>query len=231
MSSLTASSVARILPPRHAHKENKMRVLLVCFALVIVSSTFVSAARAQSLEDNEHYQTFQSWAIDTQQPDPVPNMFKFCIQAYDKMIASGVSPSTRVPEGEVRGIMWKGTVQEIKENWCDAGLKKITGDVEARFAPYRANLKADKLRLVIDETHGGVTSYALAGGKYTSDAKKLADAPVWFLDVGPPSNELQYCPNGGKRHSVRRYSFNAQHKLLGTTEKEYCGDPPASAYQ
>jgi hypothetical protein len=158
-------------------------------------------------------------------------MFKFCIRSYDKMIASGVSPSTRVPEGEVRGIMWKGTVQEIKENWCDAGLKKISDDVEARFAPYRANLKADKLRLVIDETHGGITSYALSGGKYTSDAKLLAAAAVWFLDVGPPSNELQYCPNGGKRHSVRRYSFNAQHKLLGTTQKEYCGDPPASAYR
>ena len=114
-----------------------MRVGLICFALVIVSSAFVPAARAQSLEDNEHYQTFRSWAIDTQQPDPVPNMFKFCIQAYDKMIASGVSPSTRVPEGEHSGIPWKGTVQEIKENWCDAGLKKITDDVSARFAPYR----------------------------------------------------------------------------------------------
>ena len=208
-----------------------MRVVLVCFALVVVSAAFVTAARAQSLDDNKDYQAFQSWAIDTQQPDPVPNMFKFCIRSYDKMIASGVSPSTRVPEGEVRGIMWKGTVQEIKEKWCDAGLKKISDDVEARFAPYRANLKADKLRLVIDETHGGITSYALPGGKYTSDAKLLAAAAVWFLDVGPPSNELQYCPNGGKRHSVRRYSFNAQHKLLGTTQKEYCGAPPASAYR
>ena len=208
-----------------------MRVVSVCFALVFVSFTFVAAARAQSLDDNEHYQTFRSWAIDTQQPDPVPNMFKFCIQAYDKMIASGVSPSTRVPEGEHSGIPWKGTVQEIKEKWCDAGLKKSTDDVAARHAPYRANLKADKLRLVIDETHGGVTSYALPGGKYTSDAKKLAAAPVWFLDVGPPSNERQNCPSGGKRNSVRRYSFNAQHKLIGTTQKEYCGDPPASAYQ
>ena len=208
-----------------------MRVVSVCFALVVVSAALVTAARAQSLDDNKDYQAFQSWAIDTQQPDPVPNMFKFCIRSYDKMIASGVSPSTRVPEGEVRGIMWKGTVQEIKEKWCDAGLKKISDDVEARFAPYRANLKADKLRLVIDETHGGITSYALPGGKYTSDAKLLAAAAVWFLDVGPPSNELQYCPNGGKRHSVRRYSFNAQHKLLGTTQKEYCGDPPASAYR
>lgn len=208
-----------------------MRVVSVWFALVFVSFTFVPAARAQSLEDNEHYRAFRSWAIDTQHPDPLPNMFKFCIQSYDKMIASGVSPSTRVPEGEHGGIPWKGTVQEIKEKWCDAGLKKTTVDVAARHAPYRANLKADKLRLVIDETHGGVTSYALPGGKYTDDAMKLAAAPVWFLDVGPPSNERQYCPSGGKRHSVRRYSFNAQHKLLGTTQKEYCGDPPASAYR
>jgi len=208
-----------------------MRVGLICCALIIVSSAFVPAARAQSLEDNELYQTFRSWAIDTQQPDPVPNMFKFCIQAYDKMIASGVSPSTRVPEGEHRGIAWKGTVQEIKENWCDAGLKKITDDVATRFAPYRENLKADKLRLVIDETHGGITSYALPGGKYTSDAKLLAAAKVWFLDVGPPSNERQNCPSGGRRNSVRRYSFDAQHKLLGTTQKEYCGDPPPSAYR
>jgi len=208
-----------------------MRVRLICFVLVIVSSAFVPAARAQSLEENELYQTFRSWAIDTQQPDPVPNMFKFCIQAYDKMIASGISPSTRVTEGEVRGIPWKGTVQEIKENWCDAGLKKISEDVSARFAPYRANLKADKLRLVIDETHGGITSYALPGGKYTSDPKLLAAAKVWFLDVGPPSNELQYCPSGGKRNSVRRYSFDAEHKLIGKTQKEYCGDPPPSAYR
>jgi len=208
-----------------------MRIFLICLALVVVSLAFVPAVNAQSLEENELYQTFQSWAIDTQQPDPVPNMFKFCIQAYDKMIASGISPSTRVPEGDVRGIHWKGTVQEIKENWCDAGLKKVSGDIEAKQAPYKAALKNDKLRLVVDETHGGISSYALPGGKYSDDPKALAAAPVWFLDVGPPSNENQYCLSGGKRHTVRRYSFDAQHKLLRTTEREYCGDPPASAYR
>ena len=214
-----------------------MRVSFVRFALVVVSSALAPAVQAQALVDNEHYSAFRSWAINTQEPNPVPNMFKFCIQSYEKMIASGISPSTRVPEEIIPAgynfprIEWKGTVKEIKENWCDAGQKKITGDVAARHAPYRANLKADKLRLVIDETHGGVSSYALAGGKYTSDAKLLAAARVWFLDVGPPSNERQYCVNGGKRNSVRRYAFDAEHKLIGTTQKEYCGDPPASAYR
>ena len=201
---------------------------LIFLALAALAS---AAAQAQSLQDNEHYSSFKSWAIHTQEPNPVPNMFKFCLQAYDRMIASGVSPSTQVTEGEVSGIPWKGTVQEIKEKWCEAGLKKTTGDVAARHAPYKANLKADKLRLVIDETHGHVSSYALPGGQYTSDAKKLAAAPVWFLDVGAPSNERQYCPGGGKRKFVRKYSFDASHKLLGTTQKEFCGDPPASAYR
>ena len=53
-----------------------MKVVLICFALVVVSLTFVTAARAQSLDDNEHDQAFKSWAIDTQQPDPVPNMLR-----------------------------------------------------------------------------------------------------------------------------------------------------------
>ena len=208
-----------------------MRVVSVCIALLVVTSTLVPAARAQSLEDNENYRRFMGWAIDTQQPNPMPVMFESCIEWYDRMIASGVSPSTRVPEGEVRGIPWKGTVQEIKEQWCDAGLKKNTDEIAARHAPYRAHLKADKLRLVIDEATGAVWSYALSGGKYTDDAKLLAAARVWFLDIGPPSNERQYCPGGGKRHSVQRYTFDAQHKLLGTTQKEYCGNPPASAYR
>lgn len=208
-----------------------MRIFLTCLALVVVSFTFVPAAHAQDLEENEDYQSFRSWAISTQFPDPVPNQFKFCIQSYDKMIASGIDPSTQVPEGTHSGVPWKGTIKEIKEKWCDAGLKAKSEDLAAKQAPYRANLKADKLRLVVDETHGNISSYALPGGKYTSDAKLLAAAPVWFLDVGPPSNELQYCPSGGKRHSVRRYSFNAQHKLISTTQKEYCGDPPASAYR
>ena len=47
-----------------------MRLVSVCFALVVLSFTFGATARAQSLQDNEHYQAFRSWAIDTQLPDP-----------------------------------------------------------------------------------------------------------------------------------------------------------------
>jgi len=199
---------------------------------------FAFAAHAQSLADNEHYSQFKSWAMHTQQPNPIPNMFKFCIQNYDKMIASGISPSTRVPDEDLPNyrdkappIRWSGTVQEIKEKWCEAGLKKTSADVAQKHAPYKAALKNDKLRLVIDETHGHVRSYALPGGQYTSDAQKLAAAPVWFLDVGAPSNERQTCPSGGKRKFVRRYTFDGNHKLTGQDQKQFCGDPPASAYR
>ena len=202
--------------------------------------TVAASQSAQALDDNEAYRDFKKWAVMTQYVDPyrVPNEYKFCTQAYEKMIASGVAPTSRVPDEKVSGkrhgdpdIHWTGTVQQIKESWCDAGLKKLTGDIHSRHASYRANLKGDKLGLVINETHGHVRSYALPGGQYTDDAKKLAAAPVWFLDLGAPSNERQNCPSGGKRKFVRRYSFDAQHKLLGTTQKEYCGDPPASAYR
>ena len=208
-----------------------MIFVFVLFALLAVFSTSAAEVRAQSLDDNEHYIAFKSWAGDTQLPNPVPNSFKFCIQSYERMIAGGVSPSTRVREDNDRGFLWTGTLQEIKEKWCEAGLKKITGDVSAKHAPYKAVLRADKLRLMIDETHGHVYSYALAGGKYTDDAKALADARVWFLDIGAATNEQRICVNGGKLSSVRRYSFDANHKLLGTSEKEYCGTPPASAYR
>jgi hypothetical protein len=215
-------------------KNRSAFVFLSGLALAVL----VAPAQAQSLQDNQHYHAFKSWAKDTQYPDPLPNMFKFCIQSYDKMIASGVSPATRVPEETMEGfrrtdppIVWSGTVQEIKEKWCEAGLKKKTDEVGKRHAPYHAALKNDKLRLVVDSTHGHVKSYAMPGGQYTDDAKKLAAASVWFLDLGAPSNERQNCPSGGKRKIVRRYTFDAQHKLVSTTSKEYCGDPPASAYR
>ncbi|HKP70210.1 MAG TPA: hypothetical protein VJV05_13065 [Pyrinomonadaceae bacterium] len=212
-----------------------MKRIFFCFAILVISLT--SDAQAQDLASNEHYSEFKKWTVAAQHRRPIPAVYEWCVQAYDKMIASGVAPSTRVPEeimsadADFPRIEWVGTVKELNDRLCSGGQKKLNDDLAAKHAPLKAALKADKLRLVIDQNTGTVYSYALAGGKYTDDAKALAAARIWFLDIGAPSNESQYCINGGKRITVRRYTFDAQHKLLGTTEKAYCGDPPASAYR
>ena len=212
-----------------------MRTRFIIVALFAVS--FLSSAQAQDLDENSNYREFKKWTIAAQHKRPLPIVYEWCVQAYDKMIASGVSPSTRVPEEvlsedvDFPRIEWKGTVKEVNERLCSGGQKKLNDDITAKHAPLKAALKADKLRLVINEKTGIVYSYALAGGRYTADAKALAAARVWFLDIGAPSNESQYCLNGGKRSTVRRYTFDAQHKLLNTTERAYCGDPPVSAYR
>lgn len=211
-----------------------MRVFSLCFAVAIFFSVFTSTTNAQSLEDNQLYYTFLSQvrsikgSVET--GDKIfPMEFVYCKDAYDKLIGSGVSPSTRFPADNAANFA--GTLAEAKEKYCVAPEKTVNDNWDAKQAPYKAVLKADKLRLAINQNSRVIYSYALPGGKYTDDAKALAAAKVWFLNIGAASNEAQYCIGGGKRNSVRRYSFDVDHKLLSTTEKQYCGDPPASAYR
>jgi hypothetical protein len=211
-----------------------MRFFLFCFAMGVFFATFASAASAQSLEDNQLYYNFLSQvrSIKGSIEDGgkvFPMEFVYCLGAYDKLIASGVSPSTRFPADNSANLT--GTLAEAKEKYCVAPAKKVDEDWDAKQAPYKAVLKADKLRLVINQNSRVIYSYALAGGKYTEDASALAAARVWFVNVGAASNDRRVCVNGGKLGSVRRYTFDANHKLLSTTEKEYCGTPPASAYR
>lgn len=218
-------------------EDRKMRTFSVCFAMMVALSTFVSTGNAQDLDENSSYREFKKWTVAAQHKRPLPIVYQWCREAYDKMIASGVSPSAQVPEeimsedSDFPKIEWKGTVKELNDRLCAGGQKKLAEDITAKQAPYKAALKADKLRLVIDEKTGTVYSYALAGGKYTSDTKALAAARVWFLDIGRSTAETRICVNGGKLGSVRRYTFDVNHKLVSTTEKEYCGTPPASAYR
>ncbi len=211
-----------------------MKTALFCLVMFAVLSV---SASAQDLDENAQYREFKKWTVAAQHKRPLPIIYEWCSEAYTKMIASGVSPSAQVPEEimsediDFPKIEWKGTVKELNDRLCSGGQKKLSEDILAKQAPYKAALKADKLRLVIDEKTGTVYSYALTGGKYSSDAKALAAARVWFLDIGRSTAETRICVNGGKLSSVRRYSFDVNHKLLGTTEKEYCGTPPASAYR
>ena len=211
-----------------------MQLRFFAIALVLFSLALVADVRAQSLDDNQKYHNFVSQvrrikrAIEDK--DKIfPMEFYYCVKAYDELIATGVSPSTRMLPDDSLNVT--GTVEEAKQRFCVDPEKQVDADWDAKQAPYKAVLKADKLRLMINENSRVIYSYALAGGKYTDDAKALAAARVWFLNIGAPSNEAQYCLNGGKRNSVRRYTFDAAHKLLGTTEKAYCGTPPASAYR
>jgi hypothetical protein len=202
--------------------------------MAVLFSAGVSVTSAQSLDDNQLFHNFMSQVRSIRSSvmdgsNLFPMEFVYCLDRYEKLIASGVSPSVRITK--YAEIDWNGTLVEIKEKYCVAPEKKVNEDRAAKHAPYKAVLKADKLRLIINETSGHVYSYALAGGKYTDDAKLLAAAKVWFLDIGPPSNEAQNCLTGGRRNSVRRYTFDVNHKLVSTTQKQYCGDPPASAYR
>ncbi len=210
-----------------------MRPYFICFAMV-VSFAFVTGANAQSLDDKQEFHSFMSQVrsirYSIEDGDKLfPMEFVYCLDKYEKLIASGVSPTVRI--AKYAEMDWNGTLAEIKEKYCVAPEKKVNDDWDAKQAPYKATLKADKLRLVINENSRVVYSYALAGGKYTDDAKALAAAKVWFLDIGRSTAETRYCVNGGKLSSVRRYTFDVNHKLLTTTEKEYCGTPPASAYR
>ena len=209
-----------------------MRLFRVCFAMAVLFSAFASATSAQSLEDNQLYHKFisnvRSIEGSARQGEKLfPMEFVYCGKAYEKLIASGVSPSARVLKDDNPNLT--GTVSELKEKYCVAPEKQVNEDWDAKQAPNKAAVKADKLRLMINENSRVVYRYALAGGKYTDDAKALAAARVWFLDIGAASNERRVCVNGGKLSSVRRYTFDANHKLISTTEKEYCGTPPASA--
>lgn len=211
-----------------------MRHFFVCASIAVLFSAIASTTSAQSLEDNQNFYSFMSQvrSIRSSIEDGekiFPMEFVYCLDKYEKLIASGASPSARVERYAEKD--WNGTLAEIKEKYCVAPEKKVNDDWDAKKAPYTAVLKADKLRLVINENSRVIYSYALVGGKYTEDAKALAAARVWFLNIGTSSAETRVCVNGGKLNSVRRYSFDVNHKLIGTTEKEYCGTPPASAYR
>lgn len=172
---------------------------------------------------------FEFWAILAMQDAPKvasgrmdASYFKRCIETYDRIVKAGAKPTDRVPEQKIGATEWSGTIEELRQKWCDTGLTKATGNTTQREAPYRAALKADKLNIALK--YGSVF---LPGGAGTTDAAKMAAAPVWFIDLSPS----KVCPNGLQVHTVRRYQFSAAQQLLQTTEKEFCGSAPRSAFQ
>ena len=74
---------------------------------------------------------FERWAQQAKADAPrrtagVPQAAYYtrCVEAYGEMIKAGIAPTERVPEQKLESGVWSGTVEEIRQTWCDVGLKK-----------------------------------------------------------------------------------------------------------
>jgi hypothetical protein len=157
--------------------------------------------------------------------------FEKCVATYDLLLKAGVARTSKVQERELEGpnntkIKWSGTIEDLRKKWCDIGLKKVQAEIEAKQAPYRKVLKGDKLTMALQ-----TGAFYVAGGTITSDPKKLAAAAVWFSDTQSVNSDRKVCEGGAEIHVVHRYQFDATHKLVKTTDTQYCGNVPMNAYK
>jgi hypothetical protein len=182
----------------------------------------------------EHVETlgkikyFERWAIFAMKDTPNLNTgrydagyYKNCLQTYDEIVKAGVSPSERVPDDVIGGSPWSGSIEELRKKWCDAELSTANSKTAASEAPYRKVLTNDKLKVAL--TYQEVI---LPGGARTTDPAKMAAASVWFEDFSPS----KVCNDGRQVHSLRRYQFGSDQRIVKTTEQEYCGGAPLSAF-
>jgi hypothetical protein len=171
---------------------------------------------------------FEKWAIMAMKDTPNLNSglytagyYKNCIQTYDEIVKAGVSPTEHVPEDVIGGATWSGSIEELRKKWCEPGLSRANAKTAASEAPYRKELTNDKLRVALT-----YQEILLPGGARTSDARKMAASSVWFVDFSPS----KVCNDGRQVHNLRRYQFGGDQRLVKTTEQDYCGSAPGSAF-
>jgi hypothetical protein len=66
----------------------------------------------------------------------------------------------------------------------------------------------------------------LPGGARTTDPQRMATTSVWFEDFSPS----RVCSDGRQVHSLRRYQFGSDQRIVKTTEQDYCGGAPLFAF-
>jgi hypothetical protein len=171
---------------------------------------------------------FEKWAILAMKDTPNLNSgrydvgyYKNCIQAYDEIVKSGVSPAERVPDDVIAGAAWSGSIEQLRKKWCDSGLSTANAKTAASEEPYRKVLTSDKLKVAL--TYQEVI---LPGGARTTDPRKMAAASVWFEDFSPS----KVCNDGRQVHNLRRYQFGTDQRIVKTTDQDYCGSAPLSAF-
>jgi hypothetical protein len=172
--------------------------------------------------------SFEKWAIMAMRDTPNLNSgqytaayYRNCIRVYDEIVKAGVSPTEHVPENVIGSATWSGSIEELRKKWCESGLSKANTKTAASEAPYRKELTNDKLRVALT-----YQEIMLPGGGRTSDPRKMAASSVWFVDFLPS----KACNDGRQVHNLRRYQFGGEQRLVKTTEQDYCGSAPLSAF-
>ena len=151
---------------------------------------------------------------------------------YAEMLKAGIAKTSKVQQREIlkddqaTKLTWSGTVEQLQNRYCDAPATKNASATAGREAPFRKVLKADKLSMAL--TTG---AFYLAGGKVSSDPAALATAKVWFSDTQSANSTRKTCNGGQEIHTVHRYQFDAEHKLVKTTDTYHCGAVPASVFK
>ena len=143
--------------------------------------------------------------------------FRNCMTTYDNAIKAGI-PSTEPVKDRDGKVM---TMQEMRDQWCAAGKASLDAARAEKEAMYGRLLKNDKLKIAIRD-EGFITLPGHA--KLTVDA--LSANNVWFEDASPD----KVCANGLPIHVLHRYQFDGTQKLAKTTDKNFCGKPPGSAF-
>jgi hypothetical protein len=162
-------------------------------------------------------------------PDSNYTEVKACLRSYAQLTAAGVAPTTQLEFDTNSKALpkFKGTLEEARVQVCEAARNGLRSKMDVVLAPYKKVLKGDKLKMLSDTYPGGFI--LPGGGLESSDAALLAKASAWFLDLSASDGKIE-CRNGSI-HTVRKYQFNGAGKLVSTTEKQYCGEPPASAFK
>lgn len=158
-----------------------------------------------------------------------------CVNQYNAMVKDrGLAPTTKLPyEGiglpfpdKATGDPFRGTLEAARTKYCDPKAKGYQDAAAANEEPYRRVMKAGKLEIALKNLSAAIYG---PGKKELATPAAMAKANVWFRSIHYPEN---YCRNGeSTQYQVRRYQFDAKHKLVKDSAKDYCGAPPASAFK
>jgi hypothetical protein len=142
-----------------------------------------------------------------------------CAAAVKAALEGGIDAGEKLESST-----WTGPVGAVQAQVCDKAATAADQAIEKMLAPYKAaGMSGDKLAMI--KENGGSTLYQIAGGESTLDPQKLTKANVWFEFF-----EGDECARG-KIETMHRYQFDKNGKLVKNTVREFCGDPPKSAYK